>query len=329
MKKVIVSEAVSDSAIAELRRLFDVHYEPALWKQPQALAELLADAHALLVRNQTQVSAELIAAANKLEIIGRAGAGLDNIDVTAATNAGVVVASTPHHNAISVAELTIGLVLALARMIPQADRDTKLGGWNRKRYTGIELNGKTLGIVGFGRIGFLTAMRAKALGMHVLAYDPYVDPHSTLIAEAGARLTGLDDLLAMSDIVCCHLPSSVETRGIFDASRFAKMKSGSLFVNVARGGVVSEPALIDALQSGHLRAAALDVRESEPPQPSVLNQMQQVILTPHIGAFTIDAQQRVEAAVCHDIVAVLSGQPAMNPVHHKLPVRNSGRLADA
>jgi D-3-phosphoglycerate dehydrogenase len=264
---------------------------------------------------------ELIELANDLQIIGRAGTGLDNIDLAAATRAGVVVASTPHHNAVSVAELTIGLVLALARNITAADRDTKAGGWNRKKYTGIELCGKTLGVVGFGRIGFLTAMHAHALGMRVVVFDPYVDPDSTLLSQARAELMELKDLLGQSNVVCCHMPSTAETHHMFNAQRFSEMKPGALFINVARGEVVDESALITALTEEHLAGAALDVRASEPATPGPLNQMDQVILTPHIGAFTVEAQHRVEAAVCRDVMAVLNGSPAINAVNFPSPRR--------
>ena len=321
MNKVLVSEAVSNYALDTLRKSLNVCFYPQLWEQSEKLAAEIIDARGLIVRNQTQVTAELIERANHLQIIGRAGTGLDNIDMAAATESGIVVASTPHHNAVSVAELTIGLMLALARNIPSADRDTKGGGWNRKKYTGIELCGKTLGVVGFGRIGFLTAMRAHALGMQVVVFDPYVDPDSTLLSQAGAELMELKDLLGQSNVVCCHMPSTAATHHMFNAQRFSEMKPGALFINVARGEVVDESALITALTEEHLAGAALDVRASEPPTPGPLDKMDQVILTPHIGAFTVQAQHRVEAAVCRDVMAVLDGTPAMNAVNFPSPRR--------
>ena len=321
MNKVLVSEAISTYTLDTLRESLDVCFYPELWDQPEKFATEIVDARALIVRNQTLVTAEVIGIANRLQIIGRAGAGLDNIDVATATESGIVVASTPHHNAVSVAELTIGLVLTLARNITAADRDTKAGGWNRKRYTGIELCGKTLGIVGFGRIGFLTAMRAHALGMRVVVFDPYVDPDSTLLTQARAELMELNELLTQSNVVCCHLPSTATTHQMFNAQRFAEMKPGAMFINVARGDVVDESALITALTKGHLAGAALDVRASEPADVGPLNEMDQVILTPHIGAFTVQAQHRVEAAVCRDVLAVLNGTPAINAVNFTSPRR--------
>ena len=321
MNKVLVSEAMSAYVLDTLRTSFDVCFYPELWDQPEKLATEIVDTRAIIVRNQTQVTADLIERANHLQIIGRAGTGLDNIDMAAATESGVVVASTPHHNAVSVAELTIGLILALARNITAADRDTKAGGWNRNKYTGIELSGKTLGVVGFGRIGFLTAMRARAMGMQVVVFDPYVDPDSTLLTQAGAELMELEELLGQSNIVCCHMPSTPATRHMFNAQRFSEMKPGALFINVARGEVVDESALITALTKEHLAGAALDVRASEPATPGPLDKMDQVILTPHIGAFTVQAQHRVEAAVCRDVMAVLNGTSAINAVNFPSPRR--------
>jgi D-3-phosphoglycerate dehydrogenase len=236
--------------------------------------------------------------------------GLDNVVVAAATECGVVVTNTPEQHAVTVAELTIGLLLALARKIPAADRHAKAGQWNRPAYMGVELHGKTLGVIGFGRIGFLTAMRGKALGMRVLAYDPYLSPDAVTLAEAQARLTSLEELLADSHAVACHLPGGDSTRDLFNAAAFARMRPGSFFVNAARGEVVDETALLASLEEGRLAGAALDVRGREPPTIGRLEALDQVILTPHIGAFTHEAQERVLAAVCRDVEAVLAGGAA-------------------
>ena len=321
MSRVLISEAISGPALDYLDAEFDVQQIPHLWQHPEQLKEEILSAKALIVRNQTNVTADVLDKAKDLEIVGRAGAGLDNIDVKAASAAGIVVTNTPHHNAVSVAELTLGLVLALARNVIQADRDTRSGGWDRAGNTGIEIYNKTMGIVGFGRIGFLTAMRARALGMQVLAFDPYLDPHSILLTQAGARLLGLDELLSESDVVSCHLPATSDTAQLFNSDRFAAMKPGAFFVNVARGEVVDENALINALQEGRLAGAALDVRTTEPPTPSPLDEMEQVILTPHIGAFTMEAQERVVSAVCRDVAAVLTGKGATNAVNFPAPRR--------
>ena len=210
MADILISENIAGTPIDELRRTHDVSFLPDVWKDPVALREAIRGSRALVVRNQTQVTAELIAAAERLEIVARAGVGLDNIDVRAASRAGVVVALTPSQNAISVAELTIGLMLALARKIPAADRHAKQGGWARHQFMGSELFGKTLGVVGFGRIGYLTARRAAAFGMDILAHDPYLDPDAMTVAEVRPRLTSLDELLAVADVVSCHLPANDE-----------------------------------------------------------------------------------------------------------------------
>lgn len=322
--RVLVSERIAGPGLDELGREHDVSVEPQLWREPDALAERLADARALIVRNQTQVTAELIARAERLQVVGRAGAGLDNIDVAAASDAGVVVCYAPDQNSISVAELGMGMLLGLLRMIPAADRDTRTGGWDRARFTGSELFGRTLGVVGFGRIGFLLAMRARAFGMKILAHDPYVSRDSVTVVESGAELVPLEELLERADVVSCHLPSTPATRGFFDAARFGRMREGAYFLNLARGEVVEEAALVEALRNGRLAGAGLDVRAVEPPEPSPLNEMENVILTPHVGAFTEEAQDRVVAAVCRDVGNVLSGRPALNPVNFAQPRGSRG-----
>ena len=308
MCDVLVTEQMDGAALDELRQHFDVEFAPDLWRDEAALLERVASCRALLVRNQTRVSRALLGAAGRLEVVGRAGAGLDNVDVAAATDAGVLVCYTPEQNAVSVAELAMGMLLALARRLPAADRSTRSGKWERQRFTGTELYGKTIGVVGFGRIGFLLAMRARAFGMRVLAHDPFVSPDAVTVVESGAEVVPLDELFARADVVSCHLPSTPATRGFFDAERLGRMKPSSLFLNLARGEVVDEPALIAALQSGRLAGAGLDVRATEPPAPSALDTMDNVILTPHVAAFTEEAQTRVVAAVCRDVAAVLGGR---------------------
>jgi D-3-phosphoglycerate dehydrogenase len=247
--------------------------------------------------------------------------GLDNVDAKHAEQAGIVVAFTPDQNAISVAELAIGMMLSLARFIPAADQDTKSGNWNRHKYVGTELYGKTLGIVGAGKIGYLTARRAMAFGMHVLAYDPFLSQDNVLLSELQAELVELDDLLARADVVSCHLPATPQTKGMLNAARFAKMNRGAFFINTSRGKVVSEPDLLDALKSGIIGGAALDVRSKEPPVPGELETLPNVILTPHIAAFTREAQDRVTRAIFEDVSRVLDGKPAINAVHSTAPRR--------
>jgi D-3-phosphoglycerate dehydrogenase len=312
MPDILITENISGEEMDELRRNFDAVFAPELWKNQERLLETIPDFRALIVRNQTQVTSELIDAARKLEVIGRAGVGLDNVDLQAATDRGVVVAFTPEQNSNSVAELALGLILALARMIPAADRDTKQGGWKRQQFTGVEVLGKTLGVVGFGRIGVCTAAKARALGMEIVAYDPFVDADSLKAMELRARLTSLDQALREADFVSCHLPATKETEGLFDYDRFCSMKPGAFFINTSRGEVVDEDGLIRALQEKKIAGAALDVRRKEPPGQSPLAAMDNVIFTPHIAAFTLEAQRRVVAAVCRDVASVLSGGAAKN-----------------
>ena len=315
MTEVLITENIVGSPMTALADSLDVAFEPALWRDPGKLAKRIPEAKALIVRNQTQVTAELIRLGGNLQIIARAGAGLDNIDVEAATAAGVVVSYTPMQNSISVAELAVGLMLALARKIPAADRHVKDGGWDRKAFTGTELYDKTLGVLGFGRIGYLTARRAAAFGMNLLACDPLVAPDALTVTELRPQMVDIEELLARADFLTCHLPSTETTRGLLDYACFRRMKPTAFFINVARGDVVEESGLIRALEEGKIAGAALDVRQHEPPQSSALDAMENVVLVPHIAAFTDEAQHRVVAAVCRDVEAVLRGGQAQNFVN--------------
>ena len=319
MPDILISENIQGVAVDALRERFDVVILPDLWKDPARLKAQIGLFRALIVRNQTQVTAELIAAASKVAVIGRAGAGLDNIDVKAAQRAGIVVTSTPDQNAISVAELCIGMMLLLARHLTNAHANTRAGQWNRHQYMGNELYGKTLGIVGAGRIGFLTAKRAQAFGMKILAYDPFVSPDNILLSELNASLVDIDELLERSDVVSSHLPATPDTGHFFNAARFSRMKRSAFFINASRGSVVCEPDLVAALQEKKIAGAALDVRSVEPPQTGQLETMENVILLPHIAAFTHEAQQRVTTAVCQDVARVLNGQPPHNAVGAAIP----------
>lgn len=321
MPDILITENIIGEEMEKLRQRFDSVFEPELWREPGRLLAMIPDFRALIARNQTQIMRELIEAGTRLEVIGRAGVGMDTVDLAAASRAGIVVAYTPEQNTNSVAELTIGLMLCLARMIPDADLDTKRGGWNRWKYVGIELLGKTLGIVGLGRIGSLTAAKARALGMEVLAYDPYVAPDSLRAMEVRARLTGLEEVLASSDFISLHVPETEETRGMFAEKQFGQMKPGAYFINCARGGVVQEGALLRALQEKRIAGAALDVRQREPAVPSAFDELTNVILVPHIGAQTQEAQRRVVAAVCRDVAAVLTGKEAKHFANFSRPRR--------
>ena len=322
MPDILVSENLSSPEMEDLKKKFQVVYEPELWKDSEKLMGMIGDFRAIMVRNQTKVNADLIAAGKKLEVIGRAGVGLDNVDHAAASKAGIVVAFAPMQNSISVAELAIGLMLSMARMIPAADRSTNAGGWDRKKFTGVEMFGKTLGIVGLGRIGFLVANRAKAFGMHIIAHDNFVNPDSFTVSEIGAELVSLDELLKRSDVISVHTPETPQTAKMFNAAAFAKMKPTAFFMNTSRGGVVDEDALIEALKTKKIAAAALDVRAVEPPKPSPLAEMENVILMPHVAAFTNEGQDRVLKCVCADVDSVLSGKAAMNYFNFGMPKKN-------
>ncbi len=321
MADILITENIVGEEMDRLRQSCDAVFEPELWKEPEKLKAMIGDFRGLIVRNQTQVTRELLAAATKLEIVGRAGVGLDNVDVVAANERGIVVAFTPEQNTNSVAELAIGLMLGLARMIPAGDADTKAGGWKRQKFTGIEIQGKTLGLIGLGRIGASTAAKARALGMDIVAYDPFVDSESLKAMDLRARMLTLDEVLAQSDFVSCHLPATAETAGLFNYEKFCLMKPSAFFINTSRGEVVDEDGLLQALQEKKLAGAALDVRAKEPPAPSPLAEMENVILMPHIGAFTHEGQRRVVTAVCRDVMAVIGGGAAKYFVNFSKPKR--------
>ena len=307
MPSILIPEQIVGVPIEALKETFEVLSEPELWKSPTRLKTVLPEFEALIVRNQTSVTAELIGAAKQLKVIGRLGVGLDNVDLRAAKAAGIMVVYAPEQNAISVAELVMGLMISLARNIPTADRNTKAGGWERQRFTGSELYGRTVGIVGLGRIGFRVGTRALSFGMKVIAHDAYVHPDSLVVSELRARLVSLEALLREADFITCHLPLTDETRNIFDYETFCAMKPTGFFINLSRGGVVDEDGLRRALQERRLAGVALDVRQQEPPEKCPLATMDNVILTPHIGGLTVEAQERVLSSVCQDVVTVLNG----------------------
>ncbi len=283
--KVLISDPIAKEGIEILKNGgFEVVEKTGM--APEELVKTIADFDAIIVRSATKVTKEVIEAGKKLKVIGRAGVGLDNVDAEAAKAKGIKVVNTPAATSISVAELALGMMLAAARMIPQATYSTKAGKWEKKRFHGIELYGKILGIIGIGKIGTELAKRAKAMGMEVIAYDPYVNS-----SEFG-RIVDFDTLLKSSDFISLHIPKTKETTHILNKEAFDKMKSGVIIVNCARGGVVDEDALYDALVSGKVKIACLDVFEVEPAKEHKLFSLEQVILTPHIGAQTEEGQQR-------------------------------------
>jgi D-3-phosphoglycerate dehydrogenase / 2-oxoglutarate reductase len=289
--KIVIADDLPVSAVELLRGEPGWTVDARPGRKPDALAADLADADALLVRSATKVDLALLAAAPQLRIVGRAGTGVDNIDVAAASARGILVVNAPGANSISVAEHACALMLALARSVPAADRAMKEARWEKKRFLGSELRGKTLGIAGLGRIGQEVAQRARAFSMRIVAHDPFI---SKEVANGlGVELLSLDDLCGVSDYVTLHLPSTAETKHLFNDQRFASCKPGIRIVNTARGELIDEAALRRAIESGSVAAAALDVFETEPPKDWSLAQLPQVIATPHIAASTEEAQELV------------------------------------
>jgi|HubBroStandDraft_1064217.scaffolds.fasta_scaffold08135_5 D-3-phosphoglycerate dehydrogenase len=322
MADILISENIRGNGVDSLAQRFNVVTMPELWRDPAALAKEIAGVRALIIRNQTQITGDLLRNAKDLVVLGRAGVGLDNVDLTACERAGITVTSTPEQSTISVAELAIGLMLSLARQIPAADADTKQGRWNRQRFFGTELHGKTFGIIGAGRIGLATARRAQAFGMKILAHDPFVSRDNVFLAELNAEVVAFEDLLTRADVISCHLPATPQTLRIINADVFTRMKPTALFINTSRGEVVDEVALVDALKSNRIAGAALDVRETEPPVTGELEMMPNVLLMPHIAALTHEAQARVTRAICEDVARVLDGQPPLNAVLRPRTSRN-------
>ncbi len=301
---VLIAEELSPATVEELGRDFDVRYCNGADR-----ADLLAhigDADALLVRSGATVDAAAISAARRLKVIARAGVGLDNIDVAAATQSGVMVVNAPTSNIVSAAELAVALLLATARHLVPANLALKHGEWGRGKYTGVELYEKTAGIVGLGRIGVLVATRLAAFGMRVIAYDPYVQAGRA--AQMGVRLVGLDDLLSDSDVISVHLPKTPETVGLIGDEQLHKVKPSVIVVNAARGGIVDETALFDALRERRVAGAGLDVYDSEPCTDSPLFGLDNVVATPHLGASTDEAQEKAGLAVARSVRLALAGE---------------------
>ena len=304
MPVVLIADKLAESTVAALGDQVEVRWVDG--PDRPKLLEAVADADALLVRSATTVDAEVIAAAPKLKIIARAGVGLDNVDVEAATAAGVLVVNAPTSNIHSAAEHALALMLSAARQIPAADATLREHTWKRSAFNGTELFGKTVGVVGLGRIGQLVAARVAAFGTHVIAYDPYVPPARA--AQLGIELLPLDDVLARADFISVHLPKTKETAGLLGAEALARTKPGVIIVNAARGGLIDEHALADAIRSGHVRAAGLDVFATEPCTDSPLFDLPQAVVTPHLGASTSEAQDRAGTDVAESVKLALAGE---------------------
>jgi D-3-phosphoglycerate dehydrogenase len=303
--RVLVKEKIADSGVELLRERFDV--DLGLDWDDQELADRIGAYHGILIRSATKLTADLIARAENLRVIGRAGIGVDNVDVEAATKRGIIVANAPQSNIVAAAEHTVALMLALARNIPQAHASLTAGGWERSKFGGVEVYEKTLGVLGFGRIGQLVAARAQGFGMRVIAFDPFVS--SERFRELGVeKAASSDDVYAEADFITLHLPKTEDTRGWLDADAFAKMKDGVRVINCARGELVVDAALKAALDSGKVAGAALDVFPSEPITDYPLFEgYPNVVVTPHLGASTTEAQDRAGVQTAEQVVAALTG----------------------
>ena len=312
--KVLISDELSPAAVAIFRdQGIEVTFEPALGRDKARLEGLIGAFDGLAIRSTTKVTEKLLAKAARLKVVGRAGIGVDNVDIRAATAKGVIVMNTPFGNSITTAEHAIAMMMALARQIPEADRSTQAGKWEKSRFLGVELYRKVLGVVGCGNIGSIVARRAQGLEMKVIAFDPFLSVERA--QELGVEKVELDDLLARADFVTLHTPLTERTRGIIGEAAMARMKKGVRIVNCARGGLVDERALLAALRSGHVAGAALDVFEEEPATASPLFGAPNLVCTPHLGAATGEAQENVALQVAEQMSAYLLKGAITNAVN--------------
>lgn len=311
--KVLVCDPVSEQGINILKEEPGLEVDVRLKLSEEELCALAPDYHAIVVRSETKITPRILENAPNLKVVGRAGVGIDNINVETATMKGVVVVNTPDGNTIAAAEHTMGMMLALARHIPKADQSLRQGQWNRSKYVGVELRNKKLGIIGFGKIGSEVGKRCKAFGMQIMVFDPYVT--RDMAKRAGVELVELETLLKESDIITVHMPLTSETKHMICSDQFAMMKDGVRVLNVARGGIIDEKALYEAIVSKKVAGAALDVYEKEPMTDSPLFTLPEIIVTPHLGASTQEAQINVAIDVAHEIIRVLRGEPVQNAVN--------------
>ena len=312
--KVLVSDKLSPLGVEILQKAKGIEVDVKTGLSPEELRSIIGEYDGLVVRSATKVTADIIDAASNLKVIGRAGVGVDNIDVAAASKKGIVVMNTPGGNSMAAAEHTIAMMFAIARSVPQAAVTMWDKKWEKKRFMGMEVFGKTLGVIGIGNIGGIVADRGLGLKMKVIAYDPFVSPD--VAAQKGIELASLDDLLAQADIITVHVPKSKETTNLINAAAIKKMKDGVMIINCARGGIVDEQALADACGSGKVRAAAVDVFTAEPTPPdNPLLGVENIVCTPHLGAATSEAQENVAIAIAHQMVAYLTEGTVRNAVN--------------
>ena len=311
VSRVLVAERIASEGLnilSEAGHEVDVR----LGMTPEELLGAVAGSEALIIRSATEVTSEVLSAGESLRVVGRAGVGVDNIDLAAAAERGVVVLNTPRANILSAAEHTLALMLAMARNVPQAHAGLSKGRWERSRWQGVELSGKTLGIVGFGQVGRLVGERAAAFGMNLLTYDPFVPPETA--AKHGAEMVELSELMAKSDFITLHAVKTPETVGLLSSELLSSAKRGVRIINVARGGLVDEAVLLEALKSGQVGGAALDVFDTEPLGESPLLDFPQVVVTPHLGASTSEAQRRAGITVAEQVNLALAGEQIPNAV---------------
>lgn len=317
MYRILISDKLGDAGLERLDQSDDAVYEMETGLSPEALQEKIPEFDALIVRSGTKVTEELLSAAENLKVVGRAGIGVDNIDIRAATMRGIIVMNTPQANAIATAEQTMALMLALCRHTVQAHASVEAGEWRRTNFVGTQLYRKVLGILGFGRIGRLVARRAQAFGMDVIAYDPFVSEE--VGRELGVTLVDLDDLLLQADIISLHTAATPETEQIINAETIAQMKDGVRIVNAARGKLIDEKALADAIRDGKVGGAAVDVYSTEPPEHNPIIGLPQVVHTPHLGASTIEAQRDVATQIVDQVLDALRGTDFRNTVNMPFP----------
>ena len=310
-KKVLIADQINEKGIKELGDIADVVTNFTISKEE--LIDIIKDFDAIIVRSRTKVTREVIEASNKLKIIARAGVGVDNVDVQAATERGVMVINAPESTSITVAEHTMGLILALSRKIAIADSSVKNGKWEKSKFMGIELNGKILGVIGMGRIGSQVVTRSKAFGMETIVYDPYITEKTA--SELGVTVVDFETLIKKSDVMTIHVPLTSETKYLIGKEQLEMMKENAFLVNCARGGIIKEDDLYEALSTGKIRGAGLDVFENEPPENSPLLELDNVVLTPHIAASTSEAQRDAAIIVANEIKKVFKGQSPKNVIN--------------
>jgi len=312
--KILISDPLGEKGVDLLSKEKDIQVDAKTDLSPEELQKIIGDYDALLVRSGTKVTKEIIQAATKLKVIGRAGVGVDNVDIDAATKKGIIVMNTPEGNTISTCEHTISMLLSLNRNIPQANISVLNKEWKRGKFIGAELFGKTVGILGYGRIGREVAKRLHGFGMTILAFDPFLSANGSF-TDQHVELKNLDEIFAEADYITIHTPLTSDTKHLLNEEAFKKMKDGVRIVNCARGGIIDEAALLKAVESGKVQGVALDVFENEPPQDNPLLTMSQVIATPHLGASTREAQENVAVAVVSQVVDVLMGREIKNAVN--------------